>query len=105
MRFHSILFEESAAGVGREEPPFFPDLHLDQVLDSLTSGRKEYGLEPFFYSPLRSAEAVRYRREVLRDLEDRAVLETVREFAKAMRGMRGHLAQAEKLHYELQKQR
>ena len=105
--FHSILFEhpQSAVGVdGLREPDFFVDLNLDQVLASMTAGREQYRLEPFFFAPLHQVGAVRYRHEVLRDLEKAEVLEPVRTFAESMRLMRGHLAQAGKLHYRLQKQ-
>ena len=108
MRFHGILFEETENNVeaaGREEPAFFADLNLDQVLESMTAGRAEYDLEPFFYAPLHDVAAVQYRHEVLRDLEECAVFESVRAFAQTMRRMREHLAQAEKLHYEYQKER
>jgi DNA mismatch repair protein MutS len=104
-RFESILFEQAAAGVdGTEEPDFFADLNLDQVVESLTAGREEYDLAPFFYAPLHQAGAVRYRHEVLRDLEGAELLGSITAFAEAMRRMREHLAQAEKLHYALQKQ-
>ena len=106
-RFQSILFEQPARGAGvdgLQEPDFFADLNLDQVLESMTAGRKQYDLKPFFYAPLHDVAAVRYRHEVLRDLEKPAVLESVTRFAETMRRMREHLAQAEKLHYPLQKQ-
>ena len=106
-RFQSILFEQPArsAGVdGLQEPDFFADLNLDQVLESMTVGRKRYDLKPFFYAPLHDVAAVRYRHEVLRDLEKPVVLESVTRFAETMRRMREHLAEAEKLHYPLQKQ-
>lgn len=106
MRFPSILFdrtEDSVEVAELEEPSFFADLNLDQVLESMTAGREEYDLKPFFYAPLRDVAAVQYRHEVLRDLEKRAVFESVRAFAQTMRRMRQHLAQAEKLHYEYQK--
>lgn len=108
MRFHSILFdraENSVEVTEREEPSFFADLNLDQVLGSMTAGYKEYDLGPFFYAPLRDVAAVQYRHEVLRDLEERAVFEPVRAFGQTMRRMREHLAQAEKLHYKYQKER
>ena len=44
-RFRSILFEPPAAGAGadvRQEPDFFTDLNLDQVLESMTAGRKHH---------------------------------------------------------------
>ena len=105
--FQSILFEhpDSGAGVdGLSEPGFFGDLNLDQVLGSMTAGREQYRLEPFFFAPLHQVAAVRYRHEVLRDLEKADVLEPVRSFAESMRSMREHLTQAGKLHYQLQKQ-
>lgn len=108
MRFHSILFdrtENSVEVAKQEELPFFADLNLDQVLESMTAGREEYDLKPFFYAPLHDVAAVQYRHEVLRDLDKRAVLESVRTFAQAMRRMREHLAQAEKLRYKYQKER
>ena len=108
MPFHSILFErpENSIDVGvREAPSFFADLYLDQVLESMTAGRKEYNLKPFFYTPLHDVEAVQYRHGVLRDLEKKSVFESVGSFAQTMRAMREHLAQAKKLHYKYQKER
>lgn len=108
MQFHSILFDRTENGVEvaeREEPSFFADLNLDQVLETMTIGREEYDLKPFFYTPLHDVPAVQYRHEVLRDLEKRAMFESVRAFAQTMRRMREHLAQAEKLHYKYQKER
>ena len=106
-RFQSILFEQPATGAGvdgLQEPDFFADLNLDQVLELMTAGRQLYDLKPFFYAPLHDVAAVRYRHEVLRDLEQPGVLESVTRFAETMRRMREHLAEAEKLHYALQKQ-
>jgi DNA mismatch repair protein MutS len=106
-RFESILFDQPGAGPGTsgpEQPDFFADLNLDQVLKSMTTGREQYALEPLFCAPLHDVGAVMYRHEVLRDLEKRAVLEPVSRFAEAMRRTRKHLDQAQKLHYRLQKQ-
>ena len=108
MRFHSILFDRQEDSVGAdewEEPAFFADLNLDQVLASMISGREEYNLRPFFYAPLRDAAAVRYRHDILRDLEKDAIFASVGEFAARMRDMRAKLAQAGKLHYTYQKER
>jgi DNA mismatch repair protein MutS len=106
-RFESILFEQPVPGPGAggpEQPEFFADLNLDQVLKSMTAGREQYDLEPLFCTPLHEVSAVQYRHEVLRDLETREVLDPVGRFAEAMRRMRQHLGQAQKLHYKLQKQ-
>jgi DNA mismatch repair protein MutS len=105
--FESILFGHSGTGSGAdglEEPDFFADLNLDQVLASMTAGREQYGLKPLFYAPLHEVDAVRYRHEVLRDLQKHEVLEPVTRFAETMRQMRQHLEQVRKLHYQLQKQ-
>jgi hypothetical protein len=43
-RFESILFERAGAGpgvAGPEQPDFFADLNLDQVLESMTAGRDQ----------------------------------------------------------------
>ena len=102
----SILFgqpESSVDAEALEQPAFFADLNLDQVVASITAGREEYDLKPFFYAPLRDVEAVRYRHEVLRDLEKEAVAATIRAFAQRMQDMRAHLVQVESLHYTSQK--
>jgi DNA mismatch repair protein MutS len=108
VRFHGILFDrpgQSAGPDAPEEPPYFPDLNLDQVLRSMTRGREEYDLAPFFYRPLADVATVRYRHEVLRDLQKTAVFEAIGSFAHEMRGMRERLAQAAKLRYAHQQQR
>jgi hypothetical protein len=105
--FQSILFERPVSGAGIDglkQPEFFADLNLDQVVESMTAGREEYRLRPFFFAPLHEVAAVRYRHEVLRDLEKAEVLEPVSRFAESMRSMREHLTQAGELHYQLQKQ-
>jgi len=105
-RFHSILFERPEQRAGRDltDPDFFVDLNLDQVLESMIAGRERYELKPLFYAPLHEVAAVRYRHEVLRDLEEPEVLAAITKFADAMERMRERLERMEKLHYELQKQ-
>jgi hypothetical protein len=103
----SILHQhpESASRLRSEEPEFFRDLNLEQVVGSITVGRQEYDLAPFFYSPLRTTEAVRYRHEALRDLERAEVRSAVDEFAARMRTMRRHLKLAEEFRYRHEKER
>lgn len=106
--FRSILVDESEMGTvvdGREMPDFFPDLNLDQIVAAITTGREEYNLTPFFYTPLRHVETIRYRHGVLRDLETPTLFEALGSFARKMRAMRGHLALADKLRHPLQKHR
>ena len=51
-RFNGILFDQPHSIDKPEEPACFSDLHLDQVLASMTAGREDYDLKPFFYTPL-----------------------------------------------------
>lgn len=105
--FNSILFDGSEIGrdIDRQEAPeFFIDLNLDQVVAAVTAGREEYALDPFFYTPLRHLEAITYRHDILRDLENPALFRYIQSFANEMRRMRSHLALAEKLHYKYEKQ-
>jgi DNA mismatch repair protein MutS len=106
--FHSILFDEPGYELEiaeRQEPAFFPDLNLDQVLQSITAGRLEYDLTPFFYTSLHSVEAINYRHEILRDLDGKALSERVGSFAQKMRAMRDGLSQAAELRYRYQQEK
>jgi DNA mismatch repair protein MutS len=105
MTFHSILFDEPDAALVGDQPDYFTDVNLDQVVAAITLGRREYDLAPFFYTRLRTADAIAYRQEVLRDLEDDALSACVAAFARRMRTMREHLHQISDLHYRRQKQR
>lgn len=63
----SRAFSFPPPGLSREAPACFRDLHLDQVVESITAGAKEYDLAPFFFTPLTDPDAVRYRHEVIDD--------------------------------------
>ena len=108
MVFHSILFERTQDSRNKETlevPAFFVDLNLDQVINDITAGRQEYNLKPLFYTPLNTIEAITYRHEILRDLENQKLFEHIQSFAQNMQTMRKYLAQAGKLHYKYQKER
>jgi len=103
--FQSILFcRGDLAEPERAEPPYFGDLNLDQVVDSITAGREEYDIKPFFYTRLRTLDEVAYRHEILRDLEDETLFSHVRVFTQKMRETRTRLAQAGRLHYRYQQE-
>jgi len=108
MTFHSILFTSSEDDTTSEviaAPAYFVDLNLDQIVDAITSGKPEYNLKPFYYASLHDVDAIMYRHEVMRDLEDRSLFESITTFAQKMRAMRAKLAQADKLYYNYQKER
>ncbi len=108
MPFHSLLFDEpqpaDGTAIQREQPSFFTDLNLDQVVTAITLGRGDYDLAPFFYTRLGSVTAIAYRQEILRDLEGKPLFGGINSFASEMRAMRAHLGQAAKLHYPRQQQ-
>lgn len=101
MTFQSILSESGKETKEENVPQFFGDLNLDKVLDAITSGREEYALRPFFLAQLRSAEEIKFRHEVLQDLERADVHGAVESFARRMRKMREDLELANRLPYKL----
>lgn len=102
MTFRSILFEERENGRETEtveEPEFFVDLNLDQLVDAITGRRPGYDLKPFFYTPLRDAATIGYRHEVMQDVADDTFRAHIKAFAEKMVTMRRYLAMLEKLHF------
>lgn len=108
MTFHSVLYHQGHNGRPPETiaaPDCFADLNLDQVVEAITAGKREYNLTPFFYAPLHDVDAILYRQEIMQELEDETLMEHIRAFARRMRDMRDHLAQAQKLTYQYQQER
>ena len=83
---------------------YFVDLNLDQLSASVFAGREEYDLGGYFRLRLSDPESVRYRQDVLRDLEQPETHEAVLHFAERMRVVRGELHNAAELRYRLQRQ-
>jgi DNA mismatch repair protein MutS len=106
MGFRSILFADIAdrPADSAAVPDYFPDLNCDQIVDAITTGKEEYNLKPFFYTCLRSVEAIKYRHSVMQDLENPSLLEHVNSFAQKMRDMRQYLTRVNKLHYKEQQE-
>jgi DNA mismatch repair protein MutS len=106
MEFQSILFTttQDRPTENLEAPAYFTDLNLDQVVNAITAGKQEHNLKPFFYASLHDVDAIEYRHEIFRDLENQILFEKIKSFAQKMRTMREHLAQASKLYYKYQKE-
>lgn len=104
MTFHSILFAEPAGSnlaLAEEAPDCFADLNLDQIVGTVTAGRAQYELEPFFYTPLTSLDDIHYRHEVMVDLDaDGTLLETIRSFARQMIVVRRYVDLVGKLQFK-----
>jgi len=107
MTYHSILSarpEDSRNRETREAPACFADLNLDQIVDAITAGKQEYNLKPFFHTPLKDVDAIKYRHEIMQDLENDSLFENIKAFADTLRTMRQHLALVDKLTYKYHKQ-
>jgi DNA mismatch repair protein MutS len=104
--FPSVLFgpdQTSNSHPEPDEPEYFADLNLGQIVGTVIAGRTEYRLAPLFHTPLDSVDAISYRHEVMRDLRRADVRGCVTSFADEMRSMREHLTQSNKLYYPRQK--
>ena len=81
--FYSVLFptEESAKRPrNQREPDCFSDLQLDRILKAVLPDYADFHLEEYFYTPLTDPETVRYRQEVMEELEEpekRAAVEEI----------------------------
>jgi hypothetical protein len=106
MTFHSILSRNAEDRIqtdALEAPAFFGDLNLDQVIDAIMAGKKEYNLKPFFYTPLRDAGTITYRHEVMRDMEDPKLMAMIKTFAERMIIVRRYLGLVDKLDFNYHK--
>ena len=83
----------------REPPDCLSDLNLDQLIETVTRPKQDYTLKPYFWSPLKDTEAIRYRQEVMKDLERPSLLSRIKEFAEKMSVVHRYLRMVEKLDY------
>ena len=107
MTFHSILFartEDRAPHESTEAPAFLADLNLDLVITAITAGRQAYDLKPFFYTLLHDVDSVHYRHEIMRDLENESLLESIKSFSQKMVAVRRYLALLGKLEFKHHKE-
>jgi len=100
----SVLFLNSkdAPNDDTEAPACFRDLNLDRVIEAVIAGHEEYRLAPFFHRPLHDPDAVRYRYEVMQDLEVGRCFEIFTAFGKALHEVRNRIANATKSRYREQ---
>lgn len=106
MTFRSILDRRPRADMPAEQaeaPEFFHDLNIDQVVAAVTAGRDGYDLKPFFHRPLGDVDAITYRQEVMRDLENPNLFQRIGAFAEKMQQVRSHLRAVEQVHYRWHK--
>jgi hypothetical protein len=96
-RFQSIL----SPGPPPPEPPLdadharmLRDLHLDEIIDGITTDWREYDLAAFFLAAPVDLETVIYRQEVMEEVAGSLVSDGLAEFCGQMRTMRRSLASA-----------
>ncbi|CAB3762669.1 MutS-related protein [Paraburkholderia humisilvae] len=105
--FDSILYPASHPASPQpadDVAGFFSDLLLDQIVEAVTASWQEYGLTPIFHAPLHNTDAIIYRQEIFRDLEDEHVMRAVKDFSRQMRVMRERLDRAGKRSYVQERQ-
>jgi len=105
----SLLFREppKAAGVGEPDADrsFAADLNLDQIVAAIAGDREERDLiTKVLFGPLHEADAVRYRQEVFRDLDNPDLFDEVQRFAGLMQEVRAHLRQLAQMQYHYQRE-
>ncbi|MGC9258970.1 MAG: MutS-related protein [Phycisphaerae bacterium] len=89
--FKSILFDPRGPEPGDPTiaaPVFFRDLNLDQIVDAVTVGRDEYDLKILFYTRPGHIDHIRYRQEIMHDLENPLLFEPIKSFVTALRNTR-----------------
>lgn len=81
------------------------DLHIDQIVEAVAGDNEQRELiTALFHQPVQDLDTVHFRQEVFRDLEDRALLERLRQFTDGLRQVRSQLGQAAKMRYRYQRQ-
>jgi DNA mismatch repair protein MutS len=105
MTFQSILFDkDNIHKETAEQPAFFTDLNLDQIIGAIAARKEEYNLLPFFHTPVRDADTIRYRHEVMQDMEKAGLMKGIGAFADKMILVRRYLKLAEKLEFKYHKE-
>jgi DNA mismatch repair ATPase MutS len=100
MPFQSILYpgvRDRSVSQSVEEPEYFRDLNLDQLVETITRDTKSQDLRELYYLPLQSLDEISYRQEIARDLESEDVMRVASEFSREIRSIENALTQAKKL--------
>ncbi|NLM12001.1 MAG: DNA mismatch repair protein MutS [Clostridiaceae bacterium] len=110
MEFFSILFkdakkESETLSNANNDPGFFVDLNLNQVIDEIIKGKEEYHLEQFFYNNLHDIDSINYRLDIMRDLECKDLFNCMVDFSYQLKRMREYLSFSGDLHNHYQKEK
>lgn len=108
MAFHSILYDTLQNKRNDETgsiPDFFVDLNLDQILQEILSEKAEYQLERFYYNNLNDISTINYRLEVMKEVEDEDVLNSMRSFSRSMKKVREYMGFSKDVHNKQQSEK
>ncbi len=103
--FGSILSPIGTPAEIAEQPAFFRDLNLDQIVAAVSRRKPDYALEPYFNAPLESSDEIEYRQEVFRDLERDEIRAAAGQFAERLWRVRAYLGSSQKQQYKLERER
>ena len=97
--YSGILYPGPAPAELADDPDYFRDLRLDDLVAAVTSGRERYALAPFLRARCPDTACVEYRQAVFRDLEGGGTAAAVRAFAEGMGEVRRCLDRLGRGHY------
>jgi len=106
--FQSILFLKQpgpTAPDSPETPDYFGDLNLDQIVQSVMLNYTGYNLTPFFLQPLTDLKSISYRQEIMKELENQALMSAVKSFSYQLVTMRERLPKQEKQYFRYERER
>ncbi len=100
-----ILFKNKEKADINENTDYFVDLNIDYIVDKIVSLKPSYNIKPYFYITLNDIADIRFRNQILKDLENKELFQAVITFSKQMNIVRQYLAIMEKSFYDYQKHR
>lgn len=77
---------------------YFSDLLLDQIVAAVIKNKEAYNLKPFFSAPLSDPEAILFRQQVMKDIEDHSLRDHLSSFSTAMGEVHRCLAALDRIH-------
>lgn len=105
MVFQSIIKREKLPVLdsNAEDPEYFGDLNLDQVVRAVTDRYRDFDLRRYFIEPLDTPEEIAYRQGVFTDLRQPELLSAVRRFSDEFRSIQAVLKNLDNL-FDIQRE-
>ena len=87
------------------ELDFFDDLNLDQIVNAIFQMKREYDLKEMYYHLPRNKITIRYRQEILMDMEQSDIFDAFHLFAEEIKNAKIYMNQRKELGSEVQSDR